>query len=78
MVVDFEIERGAPFDGREVRFLGLSPGCVLVRCVLDGREIVPVATTRLEAHMKITAFISPEAANSLPTLRQGCKTKING
>ena len=78
MVVDFEIERGAPFDGREVRFLGLPSGCVLVRCVLDGREIVPVATTRLEAHMKITAFISPDAANSLPTLRQGCKTKING
>jgi CIC family chloride channel protein len=73
MVVDFEIERGAPFDGQEVRHLGLPPGCVLVRCVLDGRESVPTATTRLEAHMKITAVIAPEAADGLAILREGCK-----
>lgn len=73
MVVDFEIERGAPFDGQEVRKLGLPPGCVLVRCVLDGRESVPTAVTQLEAHMKITVVIAPEAANSLAALRLGCK-----
>jgi len=77
MVVDFEIERGAPFDGQAVRALGLPPGCVLVRCVLDGRESVPTAATRLEAHMKITALIAPEAASSLALLRQGCKAVKN-
>lgn len=75
MVVDFEIERGAPFDGLEVRALGLPAGCMLVRCVDDGRETVPTASTRLEAHMKITALIAPEVENGLDKLREGCKAK---
>lgn len=75
MVIDFEIEAGAPFDGQEVRMLGLPPGCVLVRCMFDGREIVPTALTRLEAHMKITAVIAPEASDSLESLRLGCKAE---
>jgi CIC family chloride channel protein len=77
MVIDFEIEQGAPFDGQEVRTLGLPPGCMLVRCILDGRETVPTAATRLEAHMKVTAVIAPEAADGLALLRRGCKGKSN-
>ena len=73
MVIDLTIESGALFDGRQVRDLGLPPGCVLVRILEDGREIVPKATTRLEAYMKITAVIAPEAADSLEMLRTGCK-----
>jgi CIC family chloride channel protein len=75
MVIDFEIEQGAPFAGQEVRLLGLPPGCVLVRCVEAGREFVPTALTRLEEHMHITAVISPDAAEGLTLLRQGCKGK---
>lgn len=73
MIVDFELESGAPFDGKEVRDLGLPPGCVLVRIFEGGREFVPKATTRLEAYMKITAGIAPEANDSLAILRNGCK-----
>jgi len=73
MVIDFEIERGSPFDGREVRMLGLPPGCVLVRCLQGGRELVPTAGTRLEAHMKITAVIAPQAAHGLEILHRGCR-----
>lgn len=73
MIVDFELESGAPFDGKEVRDLGLPPGCVLVRIFEGGREFVPKATTRLEAYMKITAVIAPEANDSLAILRNGCK-----
>lgn len=75
MIIDFEIERGAPFDGKEVRMLGLPPGCVILRCVENGREIVPTAQTCLEAHMKITVVIAPEAANAMDLLRYGCKAR---
>lgn len=78
MVMDFEIEQGAPFAGREVRMLGLPPGCVLIRCIEGGREIVPTAKTRLEDHMRITAVIAPEATEGLTILRRGCKGKGTG
>ncbi|MBI5951181.1 MAG: H(+)/Cl(-) exchange transporter ClcA [Chloroflexi bacterium] len=75
MVMDFLIEQGAPFVGREVRLLGLPPGCVLVRCTEGARVFVPTATTTIEAHMKITVVIAPEAAHGLTNLRNGCKGK---
>lgn len=74
MIMDFTIESGAPFDGRQVRDLGLPPGCVLVRIFEGGREFVPTATTRLEAYMKVTAVIAPEATDGLTRLRSGCKS----
>jgi chloride channel protein, CIC family len=74
IVIDFEVERGAPFAGQAVRSLGLPAGCVLVRAVESGREFVPTAFTRLEAHMRITAFIAPDAPDALEVLRRGCKT----
>ncbi len=74
-VVDLEVEPGAPFEGKEVRSLGLSPGCVLVRCLAGGREFVPTAATRLEAYMKITAIVAPEATGSMEALRAGCKAQ---
>lgn len=74
MVIDFEIAPGAPFDGRKIRFLGLPSGCVIVRCIEQGKEFIPTADTRLEANMKITAFIAPEASSGLKILRDGCKS----
>jgi CIC family chloride channel protein len=71
-VVDFTIQEGAPFAGLEVRLLGLPSGCILVRCSDGKREWVPKANTRLEAHMRITAVIAPDAANGLEILRRGC------
>jgi len=73
MVIDFVIGQGAPFAGQEVRMLGLPPGCVLVRCTEGGRAFVPTAMTRLEAHMKITAVIAPEAIQGMTVLRHGCR-----
>ncbi len=75
MVVELEVERGAPFAGQTVRMLGLQPGCLLIRCVEEGRELVPTAETRLEEHMRITAIIAPEAAECLTALRRGCKAR---
>jgi CIC family chloride channel protein len=78
IVIDLVIEHGAPFDGQEVRMLGLPPGCVLVRCTENGHVFVPTAMTCLEAHMKVTAVIAPEAAHGLTVLRDGCKRKEVG
>lgn len=74
VVVEFTVQTGASFAGQEVRALGLPPGCVLVRCSDGKREWVPKANTRLEAHMRITAVVAPEASQGLEILRQGCGT----
>ena len=71
-VVEFIIQDGASFVGKELRFLGLPSGCILVRCSDGKREWVPKATTRLEPHMHITAVIAPEAEDGLEILRRGC------
>jgi chloride channel protein, CIC family len=78
MVIEFEVEDGAPFVGQEVRGLGLPAGCVLVRCNADGREWVPTAATTLQAHMRVTAVITPEAGDALAMLHRGCGSRGNG
>jgi len=75
IVVEFEVEPNSPFAGLIVRELGLPAGCVLVRCHASGREWVPTATTRLEAHMRITAVIAPNAAGALEVFRRGCNAR---
>jgi CIC family chloride channel protein len=74
-VVEFEVEPNSLFAGLVVRDLGLPAGCVLVRCHADVREWVPTATTRLEAHMRITAVIAPNAEGALEVLRRGCAAR---
>ncbi len=72
LVLELEVEPGSPYDGREVRTLGLPPGCILVSCREGSREWIPTATTRLEAHVRITALVGPEAASAVAELRDGC------
>jgi CIC family chloride channel protein len=74
VVVDFTIQDGALFSGLEVRSLGLPSGCILVRCSDGKREWIPNATTRLEAHMRITVVVAPEATDGLNMLRRGCES----
>ena len=73
-VMDFIIQAGAPFSGREVRLLGLPSGCIIVRCSDGKREWVPRATTHLEPHMRITVVIAPDAVAGIDVLRHGCET----
>lgn len=72
MVLEQEIEPGAPFDGRAVRELGLPAGVVLVECREGDREWVPTASTTLQAHMRLTAVISPDSKDGLAAFRRGC------
>ncbi len=73
MVLDLEVEPGSPFAGKELRELGLPPGCIIVSCRDDMREWIPTATTKLESHIKITAMVSPEATGAVAVLRHGCE-----
>lgn len=73
VVVEFAVQPRSPFVGREIRSLGLPPGCIIVRCADGRREWVPKADTRLEAHMRITVVVAPEASSALKRLRQGCQ-----
>jgi CIC family chloride channel protein len=72
--MDFTIQEGAPFEGKLVRSLGLPAGCILVRCSNGRREWVPTANTRLEANMRITAVVEPNATPGITLLRNGCKS----
>ena len=72
LVLELEVEPGSPYDGREVRALGLPPGCILVSCRAGSREWLPTATTRLEAHVRITALVGSEAEGAVAALRGGC------
>ncbi|NLF51987.1 MAG: H(+)/Cl(-) exchange transporter ClcA [Leptolinea sp.] len=71
-VMEFIIQDKAPFAGRKVSELGLPAGCILVRCEDGKREWVPKANTRLEAHMRITAVVAPDAKDGLNIIRRGC------
>lgn len=75
IVVEMEIEPGASFVGKQVKELALPAGCILAHYRVDGLDRVPTAATQLEAHMRITALIAPEAANALAILRRGCEAK---
>jgi CIC family chloride channel protein len=71
-VLDLEVEPGAAFAGKTIRELGLPPGCIIVRCRDGAREWVPKASTRLHAHMRLTAVIAPDAPEGLRLLHEGC------
>ena len=73
MVLELEVEPGSPFDGRELRELGLPPGCIIVSCRDEAREWIPTATSKLQSHMRITAMVSPEAKGAVAVLRHGCE-----
>ncbi len=70
-IMEFIIQPGAPFSDQQVRWLGLPPGCILVR-ISDGKhEWIPKADTILHPHMRLTAVIAPEASEAIELLRLG-------
>ncbi len=74
LVLEVEVEPGSPFEGREVKELGLPPGCIVVSCRQGSREWIPTASTRLEAHVRLMAMVAPEATGAVALLRNGCET----
>lgn len=73
IVLELEVEPGAPFEGCRVRELGLPPGCLLVSCREGDREWVPTSDTVMEAHVRVTAVISPDSRRGLEAFRFGCE-----
>lgn len=73
LVIEIEIEAGSAFAGKEVKDLGLPAGCILISCRQGANEWIPTAMSRLEAHVRVTAVISPQAKGALHALRKGCE-----
>ena len=73
LTLDLRIELGAPYDGAEVRALGLPPGVVLTVLRRRGEDVVVTAGTRLEAGDVMQALISPQAAGAVSLLREGVR-----
>ena len=73
IVLELEVEPGAPFAGRPVRELGLPSGVLLVSCRDGHREWVPDAQTVLEPHVRVTAVVSHESPDGLRAFREGCE-----
>lgn len=71
LLVDLTVQQGAPFEGQQVRDLGLPPGCVLVTLRRGVHDQVPTADTRLQAGDQVTAVVSPTAAHGVLRLREG-------
>jgi CIC family chloride channel protein len=75
IVLEIEIQPGSPFDGKEVKALGLPSGVVLVQCVDGEREFVPKANTLLAAHQRLTAIISADSEGGEAAFRHGCESE---
>lgn len=75
IVLELEVEPGAPFDGHLIRELGLPSGVVFIAIRHGDREIVPRADVRLEAYERITAVISPDSEKGLEAFRHGCEAE---
>lgn len=73
LVLDLIVQAGSPFEGKQVKELGLPAGCILVTRRQGLRETVPTATTRLEAGDRITAVVAPHASTAVPVLWEGCE-----
>lgn len=71
VVLELELEPGAPFDGRKVRDLGLPQGVLFVSCRDGHREWLPDANTKLGGHMRVTAVVSEHSPGGIGALRAG-------
>jgi len=71
LLLELTVAPGAPFEGRQVRDLGLPAGCVLVTIRRNLREEVPTAASSIEAGDRITAVVGPEAVGAVALLRRG-------
>ena len=74
LVVEFVVQEGARFDGKQVHALGLPAGCVIVSVHRDRYEVVPTPNTLLEVGNRLTVVIAPQATEALVMLRKGCES----
>lgn len=71
LLLELTVGPGAPFDGREVRELGLPPGCILITVHRGLNAEVPTATFKLAAGDRITVVVAPQAAEAVGLLHDG-------
>ncbi len=72
VILEFTVHKGARFVGKMVHEVALPDGCVLLTLHRGLSELTPTADTRLEAGDRLTVVITPQAAEALHVLREGC------
>lgn len=74
-MVEVLVEEGAPFDGKRVAELGFPAGCLLITIRRGELDEVPSRDTVLRAGDRLTAVVSPQAADSIHLLRNGADSR---
>ncbi|WP_181392044.1 H(+)/Cl(-) exchange transporter ClcA [Deinococcus irradiatisoli] len=78
MDVSLRLQSGAPFEGRQVRDLGLPPGCVITEVGRGGRVLLPRSDFELQAGDVLHVRLAPEAADAYGRLRSGTGHHASG
>ena len=72
VILEFTVHKGARFVGKMLHEVALPDGCVLLTLHRGLAELTPTADTHLEAGDRLTVVITPQAAEALHVLREGC------
>jgi CIC family chloride channel protein len=78
VLVDLQVEEGAPFAGRRVADLGLPPGCLLVTVQRGLHNEVPTRDTVLHPGDRLSVVIAPSAAGAVDLLHAGMERRAGG
>ena len=71
LLLTLTVQPESAFEGRAVRSLGLSPGCILVTLKRALSEQVVTADTVLEAGDELVALVAPGAKGAVRLLQEG-------
>ena len=75
VTMELAVEPQSSMDGKRVRDLGLSQGCLLVMVTRGGQEIVPSGDTRLQAGDHVTFFITGDAPQACALVQGQAKSE---
>lgn len=66
MTVEFEIKKGSPYEGKQIRHAGFPEGALVILCRNGGKDFIPRGTTVLQDHLRIVvASSSPSAIRQI-------------
>jgi len=78
LMLELDVLPDAPFARRRVSDLGLARGVLIVALERRGTHHVVTGTTRLQSGDRLTVVVSPEAADSIGSLRVGLGMEETG
>ena len=71
-VLELEVSPQSPFVGKKIADLGIPRGCLIIRIVDSGEEIIPTGDTILKEHARITVTFSLSSKDLTEFIYRGC------